>query len=363
MNASLESSVPSSREFPNSLRTAHPQRKARAAAPAPRPALATVLATVACFQAGEFSVPADLIARYSFETLANGVVTDTSGRGNDGVVHGTLSLDAGVVGNAARFDGGGYVEIPASAGIDLGSGSQMTWIFSMKRDNALGGCYQRGVPEMNLFSKSDLRPEADADSGFHFLIANDSPSFYFTKGLGNQRHLEPVAPLGEWSRIALIKEDTHWRLYQNGVALPGFDTAMGEPGIWGVGDPFVNGDFEPMNEAPMLIGAVLNDNAGGIPADLFKGWMDEIKIYDQALTPQQLVNEGILASPTVPLDHYTQLLGEAPDELASWPWDPAATRCDGPCACPDTLPNWTGLLAFLIPLVLAPRIAIRPKAG
>lgn len=356
MKTSLETTVPSSKGFPNSPK---PTPSAR---PLGVPALAKCISAVACLTIGVPSAPADLIARYSFESLANGVVTDSSGNGNDAIVHGTLSLDPGVAGNSARFDGGGYLEVPASAGIDLGSGSQMTWVFSLKRNNALGGCYTRGIPEMNLFSKSDLRPVADADSGFHFLIANDSPSFYFTKGLGNQRHIEPVAPLGDWSQLVLIKDDGDWSLYQNGVALPGFDAAVGEPGMWGLGDPFVNGDFEPMNGAPMLIGAVLNDNAGGTPADLFKGWMDEISIYNQALTPDELAAEGIAVTGGATLNSYSHLLGEATDELFSWPWDPDAVRCGGPCACPDTLPGWSGLLALLLPLAMAPRHGSRLKA-
>lgn len=96
------------------------------------------------------SAPGALIARYSFESLDGGRVIDSSGLGNDGILHGSLSPDAGPSGLAARFDGDGYIEIPASAGIDLGAGSQMTLIFSLKRNNDLAGCYRRGVPELNL---------------------------------------------------------------------------------------------------------------------------------------------------------------------------------------------------------------------
>ena len=301
-----------------------------------------------------------LIARYSFESLAGGLVTDSSGLGNDGILHGSLAPDAGPSGMAAHFQGGGYIEIPASAGIDLGAGCQMTLIFSLKRDNALAGCYQRGVPELNLFSKLDNRPEADADSGFHFLIANNSPSFYFPKGLGNQRHIEPVSPLSDWSQVVLIKDDEEWTLYQDGQPLPRFDQAMGKPGVWGLGDPFTNGDFEPMNGAPMLIGAALDFNRGGIPADLFKGWMDDISVYDEALTPDELAGLGLAVSAGAPLNDYTDLLGEAPDALTSWPWDPGAVRCgDEPCPCPDTLPVWSAWLALMAPCLWRLRVTRR----
>lgn len=316
------------------------------------PALALLVATLAWAGVGAGSAFADLIVHYSFESLSGGMVGDTSGLGNHGIVHGSLALDAGVAGQAVRFDGNGYIEIPSSAGVNLGDGSQLTLIFSVRRDNALAGCYRRNIPELELFSKSDNRVVADADSGFQFLIANNSPSFYFSKGWGNQRHIEPVAPLGDWSQVVLVKDDADWTLYQDGQPLPGLDAAKGAPGIWGRGDPFVNGDFEPMNAAPMLVGAVLDYNAGAQPANLFKGWMDEISIYDEALVPSQLASLGISVTDGIPLNQLTHLLGEAPDALTSWPWDPIAQRCVGPCLCPDDLPGWSILLALLLPLAL-----------
>lgn len=315
-----------------------------------------LMVSVAFLGATPRSAVADLIAKYSFESMANGTVTDTSGKGNDGIVHGSLSLDLGVSGQAARFDGGGYVEVPASAGIDLGSGSRMTWIVSLKRDNALAGCYERNIPSWEIFSKSDNTPGANADSGLNFQIPNNSPSFYFTHGLGNQRHIEPVAPLGEWSQLVLIKDDANWSLYQNGQALPGFDTALGKPGMWGVGNPFTSGDFEPQNGAPMLIGAALNYNAGAVPIELFKGWMDEISIYDEALTEADLDALGIDITPGATLNSYSLLLGEAPDALRNWPWDPDAVRCGPPCVCPDTLPGWSAWLGLTLPFLWARRI-------
>ncbi len=316
------------------------------------PALGVLVATLAWAGVGTGSAFANLIAQYSFESLIGGVVADTSGLGNDGIVHGSLALDAGVVGQAVRFDGNSYIEIPSSAGINLGEGSQLTLIFSMRRDNTLAGCYQRGIAELELFSKADNRVVADADSGFQFLIANNSPSFYFSKGLGNQRHIEPVAPMGDWSQLVLIKDDADWTLYQDGQPLPGFDVTKAAPGIWGLGDPFTNGDFEPMNGAPMLVGAVLDYNAGGQPANLFKGWMDEISIYDEALLPSELASLGISVTAGTPLNSLTSMLGEASDELSSWPWDPGAVRCGGPCPCPDNLPAWSICIALFLPLAL-----------
>lgn len=248
------------------------------------PALALLVATLAWAGVGAGSAFADLIVDLSFESLSGGMVGDTSGLGNHGIVHGSLALDAGVAGQAVRFDGNGYIEIPASAGVNLGDGSQLTLIFSVRRDNALAGCYRRNIPELKLFSKSDNRVVADADSGFQFLIANNSPSFYFSKGWGNQRHIEPVAPSETGRRWYSSKTMRIGRCIKT-VSLAGLDAAKGAPGIWGRGDPFVNGDFEPMNAAPMLVGAVLDYNAGAQPANLFKGWMDEISIYDEALVP------------------------------------------------------------------------------
>ena len=137
-----------------------------------------------------------------------------------------------------------------------------------------------------------------------------------------------------------------------GRPLPGFDTAKGKPGMWGLGDPFADGDFEPMNDAPMLVGAILNDNAGGQPSGLFQGWMDEISIYDEALSPSQLASLGISVTPGDTLNSRTTLLGESPDALRSWPWDPRAVRGGGPCPCPDNLPGWSALLALLLPFGL-----------
>ena len=77
--------------------------------------------TICCFMValGPLGPPTAALAAgpvvdYTFEDISNGFVHDSSGNSLDGIVHGNLSQERGVVGEAARFNGDGYIEIPKS---------------------------------------------------------------------------------------------------------------------------------------------------------------------------------------------------------------------------------------------------------
>ena len=75
------------------------------------------------------SVPAQLLVHYKLDETGGTVVSDSGGKGNDGVLAGDAQWTAGWSGGALQFNGGDSVTLPAdSIGLRSDSGSVAFWL-------------------------------------------------------------------------------------------------------------------------------------------------------------------------------------------------------------------------------------------
>lgn len=195
-----------------------------------------------------------LVARYRFETLADGVLSDDSGQGNHLRAQGKLELRPGKVGQAVCISGAGYPQAPASPSLELGGAMTLeAWI----------------------------KPEFHPASGMRILdratIGGNDGFMFDTWPEGHLRLIiapgllrdEVQLPVNEWVHVAATYSDEtgECRLYRNGEV---------------VAETVMAGKLKP-SQHPLNLGA---SQGGG---DRFTGLMDEVRIYKRCLAQEEIM--------------------------------------------------------------------------
>lgn len=212
------------------------------------------------------SAPPHLVLYYNFnEDPSSLVVHDQSGYGNDGDLLGTV-LDGAVCGGVLRLSGTGeYVRVPASPSLNItGSLSLAAWFKTTDYE------HQRPILEWN---------DGLGHIGVHLWTGVWGWQWH---GLGTGANLvdrtgnenayiinaaNPVA--GQWHHLAVV-----------------YDQALGSARLYldgALASEKLLGQFVPATDADLYLGARPNQ-----PFDWFKGSMDEIRVYDGALTAPQV---------------------------------------------------------------------------
>jgi hypothetical protein len=211
-----------------------------------------------------------LVAYYPF----NGNANDESGNGNHGTVHGAaLTTDRFANPDSAySFDGvDDYIEVSNSPTLEISNSiSLVAWVKII----------DPGVPQIMIKREgTHFPPWFPGEAGFQFgLDGDDHPSF----GTG-------ATSLGGWSHATSTLEHGLWYLI---VATYDNDTQK----------IFVNGEFVGSRSYPGQLGANSESLYIGVnptdPTQSFDGTIDDIRIYNRALSEpeiQELYLEG--ASP------------------------------------------------------------------
>ncbi len=198
------------------------------------------------------------IGYWAFDEGSGTTAKDGSGNGNNGrLVGGPVWVD-GVLGKALDFDGvDDYVEVPHSTDLipTTGKATVAVWI-NAKRHTGPGGSQWQGIlakggaPRLyNLYT--------EASQVLHF---STGPSGAYIGPLSTG-----TVPLNEWVHVA--------------VAVDGMDFFYinGQPaGVGGQGATVPTG-----GTAPLTIGQTGESN-------FFLGMIDEVRLYDLALTPEEV---------------------------------------------------------------------------
>ena len=198
---------------------------------------------------------ANLVGAWGFDEATGPSVTDASGRGNTGTITGATRTASGRHGAALTFDGvNDWVTVPDSAPLDLTTRATVeAWV----NPTALGTAWRTAVLKeqpgqlvYGLYANNDLgRPSG------HLYTTGD----LFSNGTA------PLA-LNTWSHLAMTWDGTTQRLFVNGTQV-----------------------------ATRALGGTLVNSAGalrfggnGVWSEWFAGSLDEIRVYDRALTQAQL---------------------------------------------------------------------------
>jgi len=199
-------------------------------------------------------VATGLVAAYGFEESAGTTAADSSGKGLAGTIAGATSSPSGKFGRALSFDGVNDLVTVADANpLDLAAGMTLEawvkptvssgWRTVLLKERAGGLAYA-------LYGSSD----------------NGRPMTEILAGSTREARGTTVLPAGQWSHIAATYDKSTLRLYVNGTqvasaALAG--TLFNSPGALRIGGNSVWGEY-------------------------FSGLIDEVRVYERALTAAEI---------------------------------------------------------------------------
>lgn len=200
-----------------------------------------------------------LVAYWAFEDEKGETASDSSGNGHDGELLGDPQWTDGYFGGGLEFDqAGDEVNIPFHEDLNLDTFTVTAWA-----NVEPGSAGHRAV-----ISSRDEPPV----SGY-IIYAEPGNKWQFWTGVGNRWSpiTGPAINLGEWDHLAGTYADGEQKFYVNGELVGEVDA-----------EPTLNTKQE------FLIGAGANERA--THEYLFKGIIDEVRIYDHALTQNEVAS-------------------------------------------------------------------------
>jgi len=204
---------------------------------------------------------AGLVAAYSFDETSGATVADTSGNNNTGTLGSTVTRSTqGRFGGALVFSGDSYVTIPNSASLALTAGMTLeAWVF----------------PTASTGLEAALMKEQPGGLVYALYTSSSSsrPMVYFNTGPSTNRHRylsgPGALPLNTWSHLAATYDGATLRLYINGAQV----SSQSHTGslVTSTGALRIGGD--------------------SMWGEYFRGMIDEVRIYNRALTPTEIIND------------------------------------------------------------------------
>lgn len=215
-----------------------------------------------------------LVAAYGFDEGSGSSVNDVSGHGNTGVINGAAWAPApeGKYGSALSFNGvNDLVVINASDTSTLNIGSTITeeaWVYPTMTQDSWSTIMHRETDAYYLHASSPagaMRPAGGATfNGTESYVASPQS-----------------IPLNTWTHLAFTYDGHIIKLYANGALI----VSKPETGV-----------IQP-NANPLRIG-------GNYPyGQFFQGLIDEVRIYNRALTAAEIVidkNTPLVSAPNPP---------------------------------------------------------------
>lgn len=209
-----------------------------------------------------------LVGRWTFDEGTGSIAGDVSGRDNHGMVMGGAKWTEGIIGGALHLDGtDDFVSIPNESMFDLtGSVTVSAWIQVESFTKPWQSIVTKGDRAWRLHRANETKCAGFACSD----LSRDQVGDLYGK-----RDVDD----GKWHHIAGVLDETKMSIFVDGA----LDASMNASTNISV------------NDYAVLIGA--NAQATG---RLFHGLLDDVRIYDRALSVAELralVNEGGAAAP------------------------------------------------------------------
>ncbi|MHC4206439.1 MAG: LamG domain-containing protein [Planctomycetota bacterium] len=260
--------------------------------------LAFLTTTTSVYAAVTTGTTEGLVAYYPF----NGNADDESGNGYDGTVYGaTLTTDRfGNTGNAYSFNGiGDFISVDYAAAFQLPVFTVSAWILptiDWSTATSPATIVSRGediVTDLAAYNLMVVQPTAP--------MANGVAVLYETSGGGDQWFDTNVYPTsGMWTHLVASRDASGLlSIYSDGSLI----------GQWvSTPDPAAN-CFQDL-----LIGAYwyVPTPATAVITNFFTGAIDDVMIYDTALTPDQIGDPAVIPAPGA------LLLGSLGIGVVSW---------------------------------------------
>ncbi|MEA1952425.1 MAG: LamG-like jellyroll fold domain-containing protein [Planctomycetota bacterium] len=201
-----------------------------------------------------------LVGRWNFDSIGGKTAADLSEKEHDGAIQGDPARAAGVVGKCLQCDGrDDRIEIADDASLEFprATFSVAAWINPYR----VGGGQQMIVAK-NCYSNNARQWSlmVDADRHVRFYLHHDNWQTVASR---------TVPKPGAWYHVAVTVDHGNARLYVNGVCEAGKKL----------------GPTVADTPAPVTIGGV---NNGGRLMQLFTGAIDEVCLYNRALTENEV---------------------------------------------------------------------------
>lgn len=201
-----------------------------------------------------------LVGRWKFDEGKGTEAADSSGLGNNGVLHGKVVWTAGVSGGALEFNGKDtWVQVPASKSLDLKAATLSAWV----QMEQIGGilCFSTGGGWK------------DERAVLHFYDGGPKRSGRLCFTVGDGKRWPTVAtrtpiPLDKWVHLAATCDGKGMRIYVDGV--------LATP-------PYKTKTTPNTKDVAFKIG-----RTEGLNPDFFMGKIDEVRVYSRALSPEEI---------------------------------------------------------------------------
>jgi beta-galactosidase len=219
-----------------------------------------------------------LVAYWRFDEAAGaGAVVDLSGHGSECLPRRRDSLDwiDGPLGGAVRLRGAGWLECPATRGLQR-----------ISTELTISAWVLRGKDQLNLRSIVSRQHGTGRDDDF-YLAFSDGDELLFSSRIWNQIRAPIPRALQTWFHVAAVRSASGaLRLYIDGVEVRAKAAPVGRGTL--IANPYAN---------PILVGAANNFADPALVNQKLNGGIDELIIYDRALPAEEI---AALAAGTQP---------------------------------------------------------------
>jgi len=200
---------------------------------------------------------ADLVGWWRFDEGSGTTAFDSSGNGNDGTLNGDPKWVAGKYGGALKFNGSSdYLAAPDSESLDINADQLSIAAWINGEDWPAANHIVRKIADTGTSSIYMIRVQPDTVR----VYLNTSDGETIVQGT-------TVLPTNEWVHVALTYDGTEARIYVNGQ----LDVSMD-----------VSGELTESNNE-LRIGR-------GEPSGYFVGMIDDVRLYNHALTESELLS-------------------------------------------------------------------------